>query len=223
MPQTTKAQPQRAVFIDRDGVMNELLYVAEHGRIDTPLTPQQFRLIPGVARRIKRLQARGFRVILISNQPGIAKGQLTVRGFDRIRQKAHQLLEREGVRLDGEYYCFHHPYAARRAYRKACDCRKPKPGLLLKAAREGALCLASSFMVGDGFVDVEAGRKAGCRTVLISHLSSLLSQVMTRKRLYPTYLAENFDEAVQWILEEGAHGMRARHGRTNGHRARRRP
>ena len=210
MPETTKAGPQRAVFLDRDGVVNELHYVAEHGRVDTPMTPRQFRLIPGVARRIKRLQARGFRVVLISNQPGVAKGQLTARGFDRIRQKTHRLLRREGVCLDGEYYCFHHPHALRRAYRKACGCRKPKPGLLLKAAREGALHLPSSFMVGDGFVDVEAGERAGCRTVLIGHLSSLLSQVMTRKQLYPTYLAENFDEAVQWILEE-----------KNGHRVRR--
>jgi len=198
---------KRAVFLDRDGVINELIYFAEHGRIDTPLKPQQFRLIPGVAKGIKALQGAGFQTIIVSNQPGIGKGQFTPRAFEAIRGKNRQLLEREGVAIDAEYYCLHHPYATRKEYRKSCECRKPKPGLILSAAHERALELKSSFMVGDGLVDVEAGRRAGCQTILIGHLSSLLVQVMKRKQLYPTYLAESFDEAVHFILEQNSENI----------------
>ena len=192
---------KKAVFMDRDGVVNELRYVSEHGRVETPLTPGQFRLISGVARGIKALQASGFSVVIVSNQPGIAKGQFTPRMFDRIRQRMQRLLEEEGARVDGEYYCLHHPQALTRAYRASCDCRKPHPGLILQAAREGAFDLGASFMVGDGLVDVEAGSRAGCETILISHLSSLLTEAMTRKRIAPTYLAETFEEAVECVLE----------------------
>jgi D-glycero-D-manno-heptose 1,7-bisphosphate phosphatase len=191
---------RKAVFLDRDGVLNELVYFAEQGRIDTPLTTGQFRLVPGVVDGIKTLQASGYRVIIISNQPGIAKRQFTAQMFDRIRKKTRRLLRREGIRLDGEYYCLHHPHARNQKYREACDCRKPRPGLILKAAQEGAIDINCSFMVGDGFADIEAGRRAGCKTILVGHLSSLLTSMMESKQLYPSYLAETFEEAVQWIV-----------------------
>ena len=203
----------QAVFLDRDGIINELLYVAEQGRVETPLTPQQVRLIPGVAEGIRTLQRAGLRVIVVSNQPGIAKGQFTRPTFERIQQRARRLLGREGVRLDGEYYCLHHPHARIKAYRKACDCRKPKPGLILKAIQERRLERASSFMVGDGLVDVEAGWRAGCQTILVGHVSSLLTQVMKRKQLVPTYLAETFGEAVEWILGQQTNGRVRPHAR----------
>lgn len=196
----------KAVFLDRDGVLNELRYVAEQGRVETPLTPRQFRLVPGVARGIKALQADGLHVILVSNQPGIAKGQLTPGQFEHIRQRARRLLAREHVRLDGEYYCLHHPHARRLRYRQACGCRKPKPGLMLQAARERGIELYASFMVGDGLVDVEAGQRAGCQTVLVGHTSALLTRLMDRKQLHPSHLAEDFTEAVEWILEQARNG-----------------
>ena len=190
----------RAVFVDRDGVINELRYVGEEGRIETPTTPRQFRLLPGVGRGISALQRAGFQVIIISNQPGIAKGQFTQRVFERIQARQAQLLLRAGVRLDGAYYCLHHPAAVKRVYRKRCACRKPKPGLLLKAATERRLDLSGSFMVGDGLVDVQAGQHAGCRTILVGHVSSLLTRLMQRKQLFPACVAENFQEAVEHIL-----------------------
>lgn len=195
---------RRAVFLDRDGVVNELSYVRDHGRVETPMTPAQFRLMPGVGDGIKALHDAGFRVVIVSNQPGIAKGQFSTRTFTRIRQRAARLLQQDGVRLDGEYYCLHHPSAIKRAYRRRCDCRKPQPGLLLQAAEELGLDVRASFMVGDGLVDVEAGRRAGCRTVLVGHVSSLLRQLMREKRLYPTRLVEHFNEAVEWIVKTRA-------------------
>lgn len=199
---------QKAVLLDRDGVINELLYFAEHGRVDTPLRPQQLRLIPGVAQGIKTLQNYGFKVVIVSNQPGLAKGQFSQRTFDRLLKRTQRLLARRGVTIDGEYYCLHHPNAVRKQYRKACKCRKPQPGLLLQAASDGCFDMNSSFMVGDGLVDIEAGKKAGCGTVLIGHLSSLLTKVMERKQMFPDYLAETFGEAVQWIIEQDGQSRR---------------
>ena len=186
--------------MDRDGVVNQLLYFAEQGRIDTPLNPQQFQLIPGVGQGIKILSSAGFQIVIVSNQPGIAKGQLSRGTFESIRQETRHQLEAEGALLDGEYYCLHHPQAVVSEYRKICDCRKPKPGLILQAAGERSLDIESSFMVGDGLTDVEAGNKAGCHTILVAHLSSLLTETMERKQIHPTYLAEDFSEAVRLIL-----------------------
>ena len=191
---------RRAVFLDRDGIVNELCYMAEHGRVETPLNPGQMRLVAGASRGILRLQRAGFRIILVSNQPGVAKRQFTEGMFERIRQRMRVLLAREGVRLDGEYYCLHHPAARRRDYRKRCGCRKPHPGLIMQAAKDRGIDLRVSYMVGDGLVDVEAGRRAGCRTILVGHLSSLLTRIMQRKSLFPTYVAETFGEAIDYIV-----------------------
>lgn len=191
---------RRAVFLDRDGVINELRYVGDEGRIETPMHPSQLRLVPGVAEGLNALRQAGYALILVSNQPGMAKGQFDSRMFERIRRRAAGLLKQRGARLDGEYYCFHHPAALRAAYRKRCRCRKPQPGLILQAAREHHVDVARSFMVGDGLVDVEAGRRAGCRTILVAHVSSLLTRLMRSKQLRPAYVAENFQEAVAHIL-----------------------
>jgi D-glycero-D-manno-heptose 1,7-bisphosphate phosphatase len=201
----------KAVFLDRDGVVNELIYFAEHGRIDTPLNPRQFRLISGVAAGIKTLQQYGFRVVIVSNQPGIAKGQLTPTMFERLVKRMRRLLKKEGVEMDAEYYCLHHPSAIKVEYQKTCSCRKPNPGLIVQAVREGGLDIKASFMVGDGLTDIEAGRRAGCRTVLIGHLSSLLVRVMKRKKVYPDYLAETFQEAVDWIVKQGDQEVRSKY------------
>ena len=126
----------RAVFLDRDGVINELVYHQEQEVIDSPFTPGQFKLIPGVTEALKTLHDNGYLTILVSNQPGIAKGHMTTKNFELIRQRMHSELIGDGTELDGEYYCLHHPDAVVEKYRMQCDCRKPLPGLLFKAARE---------------------------------------------------------------------------------------
>ena len=126
----------RAVFLDRDGVINELVYHQEQEVIDSPFTPGQFKLIPGVTEALKTLHNNGYLTIMVSNQPGIAKGHMTEKNFELIRQKMVSEMKADGIELDGEYYCPHHPDAVVEKYRQQCDCRKPLPGLLFKAARE---------------------------------------------------------------------------------------
>jgi len=193
---------QRAAFIDRDGIVNELVYYPEHGLVDSPFVPSQFELVEGIGEALRGLKGAGFKLVVVSNQPGIAKKHLTMETFRRMQGKMHRLLTAEGVKLDAEYYCFHHPQAKVAKYRVECDCRKPKPGLLLKASDELGLDLAASVMVGDGLPDVIAGRTAGCKTVLVTNLNSLVSRMMAETGVEPNYVARNVTEAAD-IIKNG--------------------
>src|SRR4051794_22929050 len=116
-----------AVFLDRDGVINAMWYDAEHGTVDSPSNPSQFRLLAGAAAAIARLNAVHLPVIVVSNQPGIAKGKLVPTLLDQITARMHELLAAEGAHVDAVYYCLHHPDAHVREYHATCDCRKPRP------------------------------------------------------------------------------------------------
>ena len=180
-------EPQKAVFLDRDGTINK--YVGFLRKID------QFELLPGVADAIRKINASGYLCIVVTNQPVIARGEVTVPELEEIHRKMETLLGLEGAYLDGLYYCPHHPhkgYAGEVPELKIeCSCRKPKPGMLLKAAEEYNIDLSRSWMVGDGRQDVEAGKNAGCKTALIGReelgqdasVSSLLE--FARKILNP--------------------------------------
>ena len=155
--QTSISKDMKAVFLDRDGVINELVYHQEQGVIDSPFTVEQFRLLPGVGEAIKKLCETGYKVILVSNQPGIAKGILSEETFEEIRKKMQEELAKEGAYLDGEYYCLHHPEAKVEKLKANCECRKPKPGLLLQAAQDMDIDVSQSWMIGDNLADVKAG------------------------------------------------------------------
>jgi D-glycero-D-manno-heptose 1,7-bisphosphate phosphatase len=151
-----------AVFLDRDGtVIEDTGYLRD---------PDEVRLVPGAADAIRRLSRAGFLVILVSNQSGVARGLFDEAALARIHNRLEHLLEEGGARLDGAYYCpyLNGPAATVEAYRRETDLRKPAPGMLLKAARELHVDLARSWMVGNAPTDVEAGRRAGCQTILIS-------------------------------------------------------
>ena len=187
----------RAVFLDRDGVINELVYHQEQEVIDSPFTPGQFKLIPGVTEALKALHSAGYLTILVSNQPGIAKGHMTAKNLELIKQKMSSELNREGAALDGEYYCLHHPEALVEKYRVACDCRKPLPGLLFKAAQEKNIDLKESWIIGDNLSDIQAGKAAGCRTILIGTMKCELCGLMNEKNVFPDKIFGNIVEAVQ--------------------------
>lgn len=154
---------QKAVFLDRDGTINK--YVGFLRDLN------QFELIDGVADAIKKINSLGYLAIVVTNQPVIARGEVTVKELTDIHNKMETLLGLEGAYLDAIYYCPHHPdkgYEGEIPELKTdCDCRKPKPGMLLKAAADFNIDLSSSWMVGDGENDVKAGIGAGCRTALI--------------------------------------------------------
>lgn len=176
---------RKAVFLDRDGVVNELVYHPDEGIVDSPFTVPQFRLLPGIGEAIEMLRGMGYCVVLASNQPGIAKGHMTRETFDKISARMRDELDGQGCRLDGEYYCFHHPEARFEQLRASCECRKPKPGLLIQAARELDIDLSRSWMVGDGLTDVQAGKKAGCRTILMGRMKCELCRIMDQEDARP--------------------------------------
>ena len=187
----------RAVFLDRDGVINELVYHQEQEVIDSPFTPRQFKLIPGVTEALKTLHNGGYLTFLVSNQPGIAKGHMTAKNFELIKHKMNSELNNGGAALDGEYYCLHHPEAVVEKYRVLCDCRKPLPGLLFKAAREKDIDLKQSWLIGDNLSDIQAGIAAGCRTILIGTMKCELCGLMNEKNLFPDKIFGNIVEAVR--------------------------
>jgi D-glycero-D-manno-heptose 1,7-bisphosphate phosphatase len=144
---------RRAVFLDRDGVINEERYYV--GRV------ADFHLLPGVPAALKRLQDAGFALVVVTNQAGIAKGRFTASDYAVLTAHLRAVLQSEGVTLDGVYHCPHHPEATHAEWASDCDCRKPRPGMLLRAAAELGLSLANSVMVGDKTSDTQAGRSAG--------------------------------------------------------------
>lgn len=156
---------QRAIFLDRDGTINE--YVGFLRDID------DFKLIDGVAEAIKMINASGYLCIIVTNQPVIARGEVTVDQLEDIHNKMETELGLSGAYIDGIYYCPHHPhkgYEGEIAELKIdCDCRKPKPGMLLKAAKDFNIDLEASFMIGDSESDIQAGNAAGCKSILVAN------------------------------------------------------
>lgn len=169
--------PQKAIFLDRDGTINK--YVGFLRNID------EFELIAGVAEAIKKINSSGYLAIVATNQPVIARGEVTVSELQLIHNKMETLLGKEGAYLDAIYYCPHHPH---KGYEREipelkieCECRKPKPGMLLKAAEIFNIDLSASWMIGDGESDIKAGKAASCKTALIGE--GEYGQDMTGKSL----------------------------------------
>ena len=170
---------QKAIFLDRDGTINK--YVGFLRNID------DFELIDGVAEAIRKINASGYLAVVVTNQPVIARGEVTYKELEEIHNKMETLLGLEGAYLDAIYFCPHHPHKGYEGeipeLKIDCDCRKPKPGLLIRAAQELNIDLSRSYMVGDGENDIKAGKAAGCKTVLITDESKDMGQDMTVRSL----------------------------------------
>lgn len=183
------ANKQKAIFLDRDGTINK--YVGFLRDIEA------FELLPTVSEAVKRINESGYLAIVITNQPVIARGEVTYEKLDEIHKKMQTLLGKEGAFLNAIYFCPHHPdkgYAGERSELKYdCACRKPKPGMIIKAAKDFNVDLSESWMIGDGKNDIQAGKNAGCRTALIGHGD--FGQDIT---------GENLEEAIRQIFYEKA-------------------
>ena len=149
-----------ALFLDRDGVLiEEVEYLAR---------PEQVRLISGAAAAVRRANDAGLKVVVVSNQSGVARGRFPETVLPEVhRVISAKLLEEAGAVIDAFYYCPHHPTEGLGSFRIDCECRKPKPGMLLAAANELIIDLSKSWMVGDRLTDLRAGAAAGCRTILV--------------------------------------------------------
>lgn len=157
------SRPQKAVFLDRDGTLNRYVGFLRN--------PEELELLPGVAEAVKSINASGYLAVLVTNQPVIARGEVTYAQLQTIHNKLETLLGAEGAFLDAIYYCPHHPHKGYEGeipeLKIDCPCRKPKPGMLLDAAKALNIDLRESWMVGDGENDILAGIAAGCRTCLV--------------------------------------------------------
>ncbi|WP_058301355.1 D-glycero-beta-D-manno-heptose 1,7-bisphosphate 7-phosphatase [Gorillibacterium timonense] len=158
---------QKAIFLDRDGTINK--YVGFLRKID------EFELLPGVVEAIRKINESGYLAIVVTNQPVIARGEVSLKELEELHNKMETLLGKEGAYVDAIYYCPHHPHKGyegeRPQYKIECECRKPQPGMLLKAAKDFNIDLLQSWMVGDGENDIKAGIAAGCRTALIGQIA----------------------------------------------------
>jgi D-glycero-D-manno-heptose 1,7-bisphosphate phosphatase len=180
-----------AVFLDKDGTLVE----------DVPynVDPAQVRLSTGAGTGLRRLHAAGYPLIVVSNQSGVARGYFAEEALVTVETRLRELLAEQGVPLTGFYYCPHHPAGAVARYAVACECRKPAPGMLQQALREHDLDPAASWLVGDILDDIEAGRRAGCRTVLLDN-GHETEWLMTAWR-EPHFRAADLAEAADVILK----------------------
>jgi histidinol-phosphate phosphatase family protein len=196
------AAVRRAVLLDRDGVINALVYHQDAGVIDAPFTRAQFRLLPRVPEAIRLLNDLGLRVAIVSNQPGIAKGHLKpemLKWFDRTLLSR---IQSAGAHIDRIFYCLHHPEAKVPALRRRCHCRKPGTGLLQKAAAQLKVSLSDCYMVGDGIPDMLAGKRAGCKTIFIGRWKCEICQFAEPDDVRPAFVAKDLWEACQLIRSE---------------------
>ena len=174
----------RAVFLDRDGTIAK----------DVPYCscPEDFELLSGVGEGIRILNEAGFRVVVITNQSGIARGYFTEEILEKIHQKMKSDLAKYGANIEAIYYCPHHPD-------EGCNCRKPKPTLIFQAAKEHNIDLTKSFFIGDKSQDIEAGHAAGCKTVLILSLNDEAT-ASEEYPVSPDFQFKNLKQVGEWIL-----------------------
>ncbi len=180
----------RAVFLDRDGTIIE--------DVGYPHERSQIRFLPGAGEAIRQLNEYGFKVIIVTNQAGVARGYFSEEAVKEINKYIQDSLAEQGAVIDMVYYCPHHIDGVIEEYRKACYCRKPNPGMIEEAVRDFDIDIGSSFLIGDHLSDVEAGVRAGCGTVLLvreeSHTSGKEAEVV------PDHIAPDLSEAVKWVV-----------------------
>ncbi len=186
----TMVKRKWAVFFDRDGTINEEVgYLRD---LDSLV------LYPDAARAVGMVNASGMKAVVVTNQSGVARGYFKESFVHVVHRRIQEMLQSEGAQIDRFYYCPHHPDEGLGEYRRACDCRKPRPGMLLKAAEELDLDLSRSYLVGDTMKDMETARNAGMRGILVA--TGFAGR--DGSPVEPVHRAPNLLSAVQWIMKD---------------------
>jgi D-glycero-D-manno-heptose 1,7-bisphosphate phosphatase len=180
---------RRAVFLDRDGVINANVFYADTGETEAPRTAADFQILPGALEAMKRLQDAGYLLFVVSNQPNQAKRKATRADHEAIQSKLTKALDQAGVKVEEFFYCFHHPKGLEPALSGPCDCRKPSPYFLNLAWQSHDLDMAHSWMVGDREADIACGLAAGVQTI----------RIVKRADNNAAYTAADLKQAVQII------------------------
>ena len=186
----------RAVFLDRDGTINEEVGYVNH--------IERFTLIPRVGQAIRLLNQHGIKIVVVTNQSGVARGYFPESLIHLVHQKMQDLLKMDGAYLDGIYYCPHHPDVGEPPYRQKCRCRKPNMGLIEEAVKELDIACSQSYAVGDRSGDIEFGHLFGAKTILVLTGYGKGEWEFHRDQwnVKPDYVAQDLYEAVQWILQK---------------------
>jgi len=182
----------KAVFLDRDGT------VIKH--VDFLTRKSELRILSGVPEAIKTLNEQGFLIIIITNQPVIARGLITLKGVERLHGFLVKRLRKRGAVVDAIYFCPHHPKATLPEYRKRCHCRKPRTGMLKAAIKEYGIDPKKSFMVGDALIDIVVGKRAHLKTILAKTGPGHERLDKKYKKIRPDFTAENLTEAARLIM-----------------------
>ncbi|MBI5556565.1 MAG: HAD family hydrolase [Deltaproteobacteria bacterium] len=185
-----------AVFLDRDGTINEQMGYINH--------LSRFHMLPGAAAAIRRLNIAGIPVVVVTNQSGLARGYFPESLLVEVHRKMERKLAEFDAYVDGIYVCPHHPEAKEERFRAACDCRKPGNALFLKASLELGLDLARSYVVGDRWSDLKAAAKCRAKGILVltGYGRGDYDYIGPRQQIQPHYVAEDLREAVDWILAD---------------------
>jgi D-glycero-D-manno-heptose 1,7-bisphosphate phosphatase len=186
---------RKVLFLDRDGVINCVVR-NEKGEYDSPQTVEQVSLVNGIENLISWANINGIKVVEITNQPAVAKGKMTMEISDEIEEKIDSLLKDKKVRIDKKYICYHHPKGIVPEFAFECECRKPKPGLLIRAAEELDIDLSNSVFLGDRDWDVLAGKAAGCKTILYLFEEDSPEKIKFAMESTPDYKVWGLDEAL---------------------------
>lgn len=189
---------KKAVFLDRDGVLNELVPNPATGEYEPPHSPDDLIIFPDVIESLRILQGAQFELFLISNQPDYAKGKTTLENLQAVHAKLDRIVRSEGIRFREYYYCYHHPQGKVPEYSIECECRKPKPFFILMAAKRYSLDLSRSWMIGDRDSDIECGKAAGTKTIMIENPQSLKYCTSSQ----PDFTVVNLIDALHIILHK---------------------
>jgi D-glycero-D-manno-heptose 1,7-bisphosphate phosphatase len=184
-----------AVFIDRDGTINEQMGYVNH--------PSRFILLPGVPEAFRILNQAGFLAIILSNQSGVARGYFPIELIYDIHSMMTQSISKQGGRIDGIYFCPHYPKGSVQEYTVECDCRKPRTGLVKQACENFEIDLSRSYMIGDHYTDMELAERSNIKGILVrtGYGAGVIEYNLPGMATKPCYIADDLLDAVKWIVE----------------------
>ena len=192
------ASPNRAVFLDRDGTINEEMGYINH--VD------RFQLLPKTAKAIRLINDSGLKAVVVTNQSGVARGMFPESLVGEVHRKMENLLRADGAHVDGIYYCPHHPDFGPPEYRKRCQCRKPATGMIERACNDLGIDPTRSYMIGDRIIDVDFGHKIGTKGILVltGYGKGELAYRDGQWKEKPNFIARDLYDAVRWIIAQEA-------------------
>lgn len=190
-----------ALFLDRDGVINQMVFYNELGQYDSPQNLEDVKLVDGITEVISWANKHKILVIEVSNQPGVAKGKMSQDLSDAIEDKVHELLRTRNAKIIASYICPHHPGGIIPELTVDCQCRKPKSGLISRASLELAIDLIQSVVIGDSATDMEAGKSVGCKTILLLSPENSPEKVQSAREAASDYTIHSLDKVIP-ILEQ---------------------